>query len=341
MPAGLVSTGWMLFHLLGSAMTTPLVSVIVPTFRRPQYLADAVMSALDGMGNGVEVIVVPNGPDTSWRQALSHFSNDNRVRVEPLVIANGNAARNHGLDCSRGTLIRFLDDDDYLYPEVARQQYTEIERGNADVVSADVALVDDVKHSVVAVRQQPDVEDFCVATLGPTKACLPHLHVYRRDAIGDVRWNPATRIRQDLEWQLDLCARREWRWSKLDKVVGVWRQHRRGRVSQEMSRHISCMTAAEMIIRTCHSLEEQHRLSNTRRRSAADGLWALIHRAFHLAPGYWTRMAHIARDMSPASRPRSIPFHWPVVRQIDPVAVEYALLPARSLWHVAKLPFVR
>ncbi len=103
---------------------TPLVSIIIPTHNRPHFLPRAVDSALAGMPAGeVEVIVVPNGPDESWKQSLLPYKHNSSVRVIPITAANANIARNTGLAAANGEFVRFLDDDDYLIPEGAVKQY--------------------------------------------------------------------------------------------------------------------------------------------------------------------------------------------------------------------------
>jgi len=103
---------------------SPLISVIIPTVNRPRWLPRAVDSALAGMKSGeVEVIVVPNGPDKSWRESLQPYEGNKYVRVFPIPEPNANIARNAGLAVSTGAFVRFLDDDDYLIPEGANKQY--------------------------------------------------------------------------------------------------------------------------------------------------------------------------------------------------------------------------
>ena len=121
----------------------PIVSVIIPTANRPHWLPRAIDSALAGMKLGeVEVIVVPNGPDESWRETLRSYERNSAVRVVTVRESNGNIARNTGLAESKGEFVRFLDDDDYLIPEGAIRQYELIETSGVDVVSASIQLVD-------------------------------------------------------------------------------------------------------------------------------------------------------------------------------------------------------
>src|SRR5690606_1617249 len=90
----------------------PLLSVIIPTHARPQFLPRAIDSALDAApGGSVEVIVVPNGQDSSWVQIARGFRHDARVRWLPISQSGVSSARNHGLQSANGIYARFLDDD--------------------------------------------------------------------------------------------------------------------------------------------------------------------------------------------------------------------------------------
>src|SRR3546814_8013731 len=59
----------------------PLLSVIIPTYKRPQYLPRAINSAVQAAPDGdVEVIVVPNGPDDSWKNVAKKYQSEPRVQ---------------------------------------------------------------------------------------------------------------------------------------------------------------------------------------------------------------------------------------------------------------------
>jgi O-antigen biosynthesis protein len=94
----------------------PLVSVVIPTFRRGALLARAVASALSQDYAPFEVIVVGDGcPELS----SSAFAPEPRVRVHNLSKnhgAGGAAPRNYGIAAARGRLIAYLDDDNSWAP---------------------------------------------------------------------------------------------------------------------------------------------------------------------------------------------------------------------------------
>ena len=90
----------------------PLVSVVIPTCRRPRLVKRAVQSALNQSLGQIEVIVVIDGPDPTTREALATI-NDPRLRVLELPHNQGSCgARNAGVAAAAAKWIAFLDDDD-------------------------------------------------------------------------------------------------------------------------------------------------------------------------------------------------------------------------------------
>lgn len=91
---------------------TPAVSIIIPTFRRPERAIEAARSALAQVCDATfEVVLVDNDPAGSALAPLRGL-NDHRVVVvhEPRAgVAN---ARNAGLRAAKGETIAFLDDDE-------------------------------------------------------------------------------------------------------------------------------------------------------------------------------------------------------------------------------------
>lgn len=94
----------------------PLVSVIIPTFRREAMLVEAVTSALAQTGVSVEVVVLDDSPEGSAARAVAAI-HDGRVRYIHREIPSGGhpaVVRNEGLALARGQYLHFLDDDDVL-----------------------------------------------------------------------------------------------------------------------------------------------------------------------------------------------------------------------------------
>ena len=91
-----------------------VITVIIPTFRRPDQLLRALCSALADDIDGLEVIVVDDAPEQSARAVVDGV-NDARVRYEAMPTVTGGRpahVRNHAIGLTRGELLYFLDDDD-------------------------------------------------------------------------------------------------------------------------------------------------------------------------------------------------------------------------------------
>lgn len=96
----------------------PLVSVVIPTYKRPDKLPRAINSVLNQTIKDIEVIVVDdNNPDTDGRlmteKIMSEYRSNPRVHyLKHPFNKNGSAARNTGAKASKSRYIAFLDDDD-------------------------------------------------------------------------------------------------------------------------------------------------------------------------------------------------------------------------------------
>jgi glycosyltransferase involved in cell wall biosynthesis len=102
-------------------MTNPLVSVIITTCNRVQYLPEAVDSARAQTYVPMELIVVDDGSTDTTPLLLDRLA---ATGVRCLRQANRGVAvaRNRGVRAARGELLAFLDDDDlWLADKLERQ----------------------------------------------------------------------------------------------------------------------------------------------------------------------------------------------------------------------------
>ena len=99
-----------------------LVSVVIPTCRRPDLVVRAVESVFQQTYSALEIIVVIDGPDDATRAALGKIA-DPRLRVVGLAKSvGGSDARNTGVQHASGDWIAFLDDDDEWLPTKIKKQ---------------------------------------------------------------------------------------------------------------------------------------------------------------------------------------------------------------------------
>jgi glycosyltransferase involved in cell wall biosynthesis len=87
--------------------TYPLISIVVPTFNRSEYLKDAIESALSQKYDNYEVVIVDDGSTDNTAQIIQPF--DQSLIYVPLPHRGQPAAtRNAGLRVATGEFVAFL-----------------------------------------------------------------------------------------------------------------------------------------------------------------------------------------------------------------------------------------
>ena len=108
----------------------PLVSVIVTTYNRKEYLKETIDSILNQTYKNFELIVVDNYSDFDFLTYIKSF-NDNRIRAfqhhnNGIIAVN----RNIGIKKAYGEYIAFCDDDDYWVDKKLEYQVNNIKNDN-------------------------------------------------------------------------------------------------------------------------------------------------------------------------------------------------------------------
>ncbi|UWG50170.1 Glycosyl transferase family 2 [Halalkaliarchaeum sp. AArc-CO] len=126
----------------------PLVSVVLPTYDRPEFLAEAVRSVRQQTYPRIELVVVD---DCSPRPAADILAEVNTGSIFSVRCirhdenSGANAARNTGIREANGKFIAFLDDDDKWLPKKIGRQVYRFNEGpdNLGVVTVGSRIVDE------------------------------------------------------------------------------------------------------------------------------------------------------------------------------------------------------
>jgi glycosyltransferase involved in cell wall biosynthesis len=98
----------------GNGQSVPLVSILLPTFNRRQYLPCALASALRQTYRNIEVLVVNDGgADVS--DIINDFADERVILVNRKVNKGKPYSLNEAITRARGKYIAYLDDDDAYY----------------------------------------------------------------------------------------------------------------------------------------------------------------------------------------------------------------------------------
>jgi glycosyltransferase involved in cell wall biosynthesis len=101
-------------------MSASLVSVIIPNYNYARFLPEAIDSVLGQTYPNVEIIVVDDGSTDNSEEVLKGYGE--RLRWFRQSNRGVSAARNYGIEQSRGELLAFMDADDMWRPEKLERQ---------------------------------------------------------------------------------------------------------------------------------------------------------------------------------------------------------------------------
>jgi glycosyltransferase involved in cell wall biosynthesis len=140
-------------------MKNSLVSVIIPTYKRPDKLDKAMNSVIKQTYNNWELIIVDdNNQDDKYRQETKRFikkylRNPKIKYIKHKKNKVGAAARNTGIKNAQGEFIAFLDDDDKWYNSKLEKQVRKISNNNTNVVYTGFKVIDEKLNQQIKIKR--------------------------------------------------------------------------------------------------------------------------------------------------------------------------------------------
>jgi len=120
-------------------MSTPLVSIITPTYNHENYISDCILSAQAQTYKNWEMIIIDDGStDNTLLVAKSLAKNDPRIHVftqKNIGIFRLSETYNFALSKSQGKYIAVLEGDDVWFPEKLALQVPTLEQDETAVLS--------------------------------------------------------------------------------------------------------------------------------------------------------------------------------------------------------------
>lgn len=130
-----------------------LISVIIPVYNAEEFLDDCIQSVLRQTYVNIELILVNDGSRDSSGKICDRYA----VQYSNIhVVHNQNqgpaASRKCGIEMAQGSLVMFLDADDWIDKEMLTIMYQELCCANADIVTC---AYEDVYKNGKIVKHQP------------------------------------------------------------------------------------------------------------------------------------------------------------------------------------------
>lgn len=249
--------------------STPLVSVVIPTYGRDTPLHRSVNSVLDQTYEPTELIVVDDHSPVPAEEILESdiTEQDNLTLIRHESNRGANAARKTGIDAATGEYIAFLDDDDEWLPTKLEKQVTRSKETGAEVVYTWVSQV--VNGEVVAGKTASNSGDvltefFLEDFIGTFSAVMIHRSVINRAGYPDTDF-PSW---QDWDYFIRLAQVAEFA-PVTERLV---RRHTEGqdRISDEYE--TKNFTSAKLLLDKHEQLAAQHSMDDIFRATVEDRL---------------------------------------------------------------------
>lgn len=138
-------------------MACPVVSIVINNYNYGRFLPEAIASALAQTYPQTEVVVVDDGSTDNSRDVIKQHAG----RIIPVLKENGGQASafNHGLRASRGQIVVFLDADDVLLSDAARQLVSGFEDPKVVKVHWPLLVVDEQRKPTGELRPHQELEE--------------------------------------------------------------------------------------------------------------------------------------------------------------------------------------
>ncbi|MBC7900778.1 MAG: glycosyltransferase family 2 protein [Saprospiraceae bacterium] len=181
-------------------MSTPVCSIIIPTYNHAKYIERSVECALRQTLENVEVIVVDDGSTDETPEIVTQFAD--KIIYHRKENGGLGAARNTGIGISRGKYIQFLDADDTIDDTKLEKQVRVFEKDDSvSVVYSDCSCSDaDGADLENASYPLGDGEDPIPVLLHRTLSGV-HASLVKRSAVIEAGMFDESRVAQE-DWDL-------------------------------------------------------------------------------------------------------------------------------------------
>jgi len=246
------------------SLTDPVVSVIVPTYNRPDMLKDAINSILAQSYQDFEIVVVNDcGQDVEATISEMNKGANKIVYIKHSCNKGLAAARNTGIKLARGKYIAYLDDDDIFYPDHLETLVNSLEQNHYHVAYTDAyrahQVYQDGSYKIIG-RDIPYSFDFSkdillIQNISPvncfmnTKQCLEEVGLFDDNFHAHEDWELWIRLSRKYDFMHIKKVTTEFRWREDGSTMSSSQRHEFLRTMEEIFKryHSEAQGKAEVL----------------------------------------------------------------------------------------------
>jgi glycosyltransferase involved in cell wall biosynthesis len=181
-----------------------MISVIVPVYNVEKYIDKCVQSIVNQTYTNLEIILVDDGStDSSYQRCMDWTQIDSRIVTYTKENGGLSDARNYGLNKANGTMVTYIDSDDWVHQDLIKKLYEAICINNAEVAicrlkrcrqEKDAETVTFSKSKIESISGETALEEMLYQKKFDTSACGK---LYRMNIAGKFLF-PKGKLYEDL-----------------------------------------------------------------------------------------------------------------------------------------------
>jgi glycosyltransferase involved in cell wall biosynthesis len=219
----------------------PVISVVIPMYNVEKYIAQSIRSVLNQSYHHFELLLVDDGCSDNTTTIIEQFD-DNRIRLIHQKNLGLSAARNTGIDASRGLYVALLDADDYWATNKLARHVHHFNNNPEVGVSYCSSLFVDEHNKLLNIGRFPRLEKiskqhvFCQNPVGscstPVIRCslLEEISYFGKgkDKYRKMYFNESLKKAPDIELWVRIAVSSSWLFEGIDEPMTFTRIHSNG-----------------------------------------------------------------------------------------------------------------
>ena len=214
--------------------TSGVISIVMPVYNTdPAWLREAIDSVLNQWCSRWELICVDDASTAPHVRAILEEYSARDQRIKPVyseVNAGIATSTNLGIRSSTGSLIAFMDHDDYIEPDAVYKYLSAYRKTHADLLYCDELITTDNLNVVIAAAARPAFSwDYYLS-----HPYFVHMICVSRSLIEAVDgWDQTMVISADVDFVLR-CTEKAGTVTHIPSVLYRWRTHTQSAGHQQM-----------------------------------------------------------------------------------------------------------
>lgn len=212
-----------------------LVSVIIPTYNRSEFLVESITSIWKQTYRPIEVLVIDDGSTDDTKTKVNNlkdkFEEENfKIFYKYQENKGSNVARNFGMKIANGNWVQFLDSDDLLEKNKFKIQLKALSEANSDIAICNFKILMScgkflfVQNSGDMIRRLSFGHSIMIAT-----------PLFKKKLLKNIHWNEKLYREQDKEfiYKAFLQSRK---YVYVNSYLSTYRKHDEPNISNNYSK---------------------------------------------------------------------------------------------------------